>query len=48
MREITKQCGNVVYDDYTDTDKLFDELDQKYKNPVIVSKHLKKQKGSKK
>jgi hypothetical protein len=48
MREITKQYGNVAYDGYTETDKLFDELDQKYKNPVITSKHLKKQKGSKK
>ena len=48
MREITKQYGNAMYDDYTETDKLFEELDQKYKNPVIVSKHLKNKKGSKK
>jgi hypothetical protein len=44
MREITKQYGNTVHNDYTETDKLFDELDQKYKNPVITSKRLKKQK----
>lgn len=48
MREIVKQYGNTIYDDYTETDKLFDELDQKYKNPVIVSKRLKNKKGSKK